>query len=69
MVLGGAGWDRKEFPESDLHMCGRDDTKTIVYNVRKCTKKEKGEIRRKKKKKIQNKTANSCIILLINKTI
>ena len=23
MVLGGVGWDRKEFPESDLHVCHR----------------------------------------------
>ena len=26
MVLGGAEWDRKDFPESNLHVRGRDDT-------------------------------------------
>ena len=39
MVLGGAGWDRKESPESNLHVCGKDDTKIIVYNMGKCTEK------------------------------
>ena len=39
MVLGGAGWDRMEFSESNLHVCGRDNTKIVVYNVRRCTKK------------------------------
>ena len=41
MVLGGAGWDRKESPESNLHVCGKDDIKIIVYNMEKCTKKKK----------------------------
>ena len=40
MVLGGVGWDKKEFPESNLYVCGRDDTKIIVYNMGKCTKKK-----------------------------
>ena len=41
MVLGVAGWDRKEFPESNLHVCGRDNTKIVVYNMGRCTKKGK----------------------------
>ena len=45
MVLGGVGWDRKEFSESNLHVCGKNDTKIVVYNMEKCT--EKG---RKKKR-------------------
>ena len=39
MVLGGAGWDRKESPESNLHVCGKDDTKIVVYNMEKRTEK------------------------------
>ena len=39
MVLGDAGWDKKESPESNLHMCGKDDIKIIVYNMERCTKK------------------------------
>ena len=37
MVLGGVGWDRKEFSESNLHVCGKNDTKIVVYNVKRCT--------------------------------
>ena len=40
MVLRSVGWDRKEFLESNLHVCGRDDTKIVVYNMGRCTKKE-----------------------------
>ena len=39
MVLGGARWEREEFPESNLHACGRDGTKIVVYNIGRCTKK------------------------------
>ena len=38
MVLGGVGWDRKEFPESNLHVYGRDDTKIVVYSMRRWPK-------------------------------
>ena len=41
MVLGGVGWDRKEFPESNLHVYGRDDTKIVVYSMKR--KKKRGE--------------------------
>ena len=40
MVLRSVGWDRKEFLESNLHVCGRDDTKIVVYNIGK--NQEKG---------------------------
>ena len=33
MVLGGVGWDRNEFPEFNIHMYCRDDTKIMVYNM------------------------------------
>ena len=45
MVLGGVGWDRKEFPKSNLHVYGRDDTKIVVYRMGRCTKKEEEEIK------------------------
>ena len=38
MVLGGVGWDKKEFSESNLHMYGRDDTEIIVYNIERWLK-------------------------------
>ena len=38
MVLGGIGWDKKKFTESNLHVYGRDDTKIVVYSMRRWTK-------------------------------
>ena len=43
MVLEGVGWDKKEFPESNLHVYGRDDTKIVVYSMRRYTKKDREE--------------------------
>ena len=60
--MGGAGWDRKESPESNLHVCVKDDNKIVVYNMERCTEK-------KKRKKIKDKDWNFCTILLFNKTI
>ena len=42
MVLGGVGWDRKEFPESNLHVYGKNDTKIVIYSMGRCTKKGGG---------------------------
>ena len=39
MVLEGVGWDRKEFPESNLHVYGKDDIKIVIYSVGRCTNK------------------------------
>ena len=33
MVLGGVGWDKKKFLESNLHMYDGDDTKIVVYSM------------------------------------
>ena len=63
MVLRVAGWDRKEILESNLHVCGRDDIKIVIYNMGRCTKKGGS----KKIKEFEKKTANSCIIFLFNK--
>jgi len=54
MVLGGTGWDRKESPESNLHACGKDDTKIAIYNPEECA--AKGDW-------------NSCTIFVWKKTI
>ena len=58
MVLGGVGWDRKEFPESNLQVYGRDDTKIVVYSMGRCTKK-----RKKKEKKKERR--NQVILTII----
>ena len=54
MVLGGVGWDRKEFPKSNLHVYGEDDIKIVIYSMGRCTKK--GE---KKSSNFDNKRINS----------
>ena len=28
-------WDREKLPEPNLHVCGEDDTKIMVYNMRR----------------------------------
>ena len=38
-VLGGVEWDRKGSPEPNLHVCGEDDTKRAVYNMKECIEK------------------------------
>ena len=47
MVLGGARWDRKESPESNLHVCGKDDIKIVVYNMERCTEEAEKKSRKK----------------------
>ena len=54
MVLGDVRWDRKEFPESNLHVYDRDDTKIVVYNMGRCTRKKE-----RKSRNFDNKTVNS----------
>ena len=27
-------WDKEKLPEPNLHMCGEDNTKIMVYNMR-----------------------------------
>ena len=43
MVLGSTRWDKKKFSESNLHVCGRGDTKTRIYNMERCTKRRGSE--------------------------
>ena len=32
-------WDKEKLPEPNLHVYGKDDTKIMVYNMRKWPKK------------------------------
>ena len=36
---GSVGWDKKGFPESNLHVCGKDNTNRVVYNIEECIEK------------------------------
>ena len=42
--MGGVGRDKKKFPESNLHVYGKDDTQIMVYNMG-------GWLRKREKKK------------------
>ena len=33
-------WDKEKLPKPNLHMYGKDDTKNIVYNMRKWPRTE-----------------------------
>ena len=33
-------WDREKLPEPNLHVYGKDDTKIMVYNMRRPPKRE-----------------------------
>ena len=56
MVLGGVGWNKKEFLESNLHVYDGDDTKIIVYSMGRWPK-EKDQ---KKSRNLCKNTMNSC---------
>jgi len=43
MVLGGVGWDKKKFSESNLNVYGRNDTKIVVYNMGRWPKERGSE--------------------------
>ena len=41
MILEGVGWDKKEFPEFNLHVYGKDDNRIIGYNMERWLKNQK----------------------------
>ena len=48
------GWDRKKSPESNLHVCGEDDIRKAVYNMKESIE-ERGSKHQKKKKILRRK--------------
>ena len=49
-----------KFPESSLHVCGKDNTKIVVYSMGRCTRK--GD-RKKKSRYFFDKIVNFCKVL------
>ena len=64
MVLGGVGWDKKKFLESNLHVYGGDDIKVVVYNMGRWPKKS-----RRKKPRNLVMILLTLITLFINKIL
>ena len=55
-------WDREKLTEPNLHMYGKDDTKVMVYNMRRCPKKDdekKPRAKKIKKQVTKRRTLNS----------
>ena len=53
-VLEGVGWDRKKSPEPNLHVCGEDDIKRAVYNMKESIEGEKSEHQKNKEYSEEN---------------
>ena len=45
-------WDREKLPEPNLHVYGKDDTKIMIYNMRKWPKK--GGLENLERKRLRN---------------
>ena len=59
-------WDREKLPEPNLHVYGKDDTKIMVYNMKRCPKKRGLEKQRKRKfKKYNSKRKNSILLIIL----
>ena len=48
-------WDREKFLEPNLHVYGKDDTKIMVYNIRRWLKKG-GTKKDLEQKRLRNKS-------------
>ena len=48
-------WDREKLPEPNLHVCGEDDTKIMIYNMRGWPKE--GRMKNLEQKKIKKHIA------------
>ena len=48
-VPEGVRWDRKRSSEPNLHMCGEDDIKRAVYNMKEGIEGKDGTIKKKTK--------------------
>ena len=48
-------WDREKLPKPDLHEYGENGMKIMIYNMKRCPKKEDGKNR--EKESLRNITA------------
>ena len=47
-VPEGVKWDRKRSPEPNLHVCGEDDIKGAVYNMKESIEEKESEHQKNK---------------------
>ena len=55
-------WDRKKLPEPNLHVYGEDDTKIMVYNMRRS--QQKGGRKNTRGKRLKNKLLKKELLTL-----
>ena len=49
-------WDREKLPKPNLHVYGKDDTKIMVYNMRRWLEKNEGTKKDLEQKRLRNKS-------------
>ena len=54
-VPEGVRWDRKRSPEPNLHVCGEDGIKRVVYNMKEEHAEERSEHREKQREDSERK--------------
>ena len=59
-------WDREKLPEPNLHVYGKNNTKIMVYNMRRWTKRKEKE--KNLEKRLRNTTLNENFWTLDNIT-
>ena len=65
-VPEGVRWDRKRSPEPNLHMCGEDDMKRAIYNM-KGKHAGKGSEHKKRHKEHSGKKLKNQRTILVSK--
>ena len=57
-------WDMEKLPESNLHVYGKDDTKIMVYNMRRWQKEKGGTKKDLEQKRLRNKSLKEELWIL-----
>ena len=58
----GVRWDRKKLPEPTLHVYGKDNTKIMIYSMRRSPKK--GDQKNTRGKRLKNKLLKKELLTL-----
>ena len=66
-VLEGVGWDRKGSPKPNLHVCGEDGIKRVVYNMKKEHVEKRSEHREKQRDDLERKLRKKRIVFVSKK--
>ena len=59
-VQEDVGWDKKKFPEPNLHVYVKDNTQIMVYSMRRSPRKKGSEKHQKKTREIITEGGELC---------